>query len=185
MAIFWSSKGDRVKRLLVRRCSHSAQQRQREQLNRDADVDAAIERVKRDAMCTKAGSSGVLRAAKHGTSWTFDFPATVPPGPSTFPRRTQCQRENGPGKRLRRFCLSGRWRFFGSSERPPVSEDPKIDQVAQWRWRFFGSRGKKTIGGSDLNAFPPSDGLTKRRKCVSTAAASSGFARVQDRASTW
>jgi hypothetical protein len=33
MAIFWSSKGDRVKRLLVRRCSHSAQQRQREQLN--------------------------------------------------------------------------------------------------------------------------------------------------------
>ena len=32
MAIFWSSKGDRVKRLLVRRCSHSAQQHQREQL---------------------------------------------------------------------------------------------------------------------------------------------------------
>ena len=100
----------------------------------------------------------------------------------TFPRRTQCQRENGPGKRLRRFCLSGRWRFFGSSERPPVSEDPKIDQVAQWRWRFFGSRGKKTTGGSDLNAFPPSDGLTKRRKCSSAAAASSGLAPVQDRA---
>ena len=89
-----------------------------------------------------------------------NYVSTVPPGPSTFPRRTQCQRENGPGKRLRRFCLSG-------------------------RWRFFGSRGKKTIGGSDLTAFPPSDGLTKRRKCVSTAAASSGFARVQDRASTW
>ncbi len=33
MAIFWSSKADRVKRLLVRRCSHSAQQHQREQLN--------------------------------------------------------------------------------------------------------------------------------------------------------
>ena len=32
MAIFWSSQGDRVKRLLVRRCSHSAQQHQREQL---------------------------------------------------------------------------------------------------------------------------------------------------------
>jgi hypothetical protein len=50
MAIFWSSKGDRVKRLLVRRCSHSAQQHQREQLNRDADVDAAIELVNRDAI---------------------------------------------------------------------------------------------------------------------------------------
>ena len=171
MAIFWSSKGDRVKRLLVRRCSHSAQQRQREQLNRDAGVDAAIERVKRDAIVHKGGKFGCTPIRE-----------SVTPGPSTFPRRTQCQRENGPGKRLRRFCLSGRWRFFGSSERPPVSEDPKTDQVAHWRWRFFGSRGKKTTGGSDLNVSPPSDGLTKRRKCVSAAAASSGFARVQDRA---
>ena len=107
----------------------------------------------------------------------------VPPGASTFPRQTQCQRE-GPGKRQSRSSagfLNFWWRFFGSSETPPC-EDPKIDQVAQWRWRFFGSRGKKTIGGSVLNAFPPSDGLTKRRKCVSAAAASSGFARVQDRA---
>ena len=54
--------------------------------------------------------------------------------------------------------------------------------MAQWWWRFFGSRGKKTTGGSVLNVSPPSDGLTKRRKCFSAAAGSSGLAPVQDRA---
>ena len=115
--------------------------------------------------------------------------STVPPGPSTFPRRTQCQRENGRGKRQSRssagFVFRGGGAFSDLRKGHHSFEDPKTDQVAHWRWRFFGSSGKKTIGGSDLNAFPPSDGLTKRRKCVSTAAASSGFARVQDRASTW
>ena len=175
MAIFWSSKGDRVKRLLVRRCSHSAQQRQREQLNRDADVDAAIERVKRDAMCTKAGSSGVLRAAKHGTSWTFDFSRV----------EHNASARTAPVNGSAGFVFRGGGAFSDLRKGHHSFEDPKIDQVAQWRWRFFGSRGKKTTGGSDLNAFPPSDGLTKRRKCVSAAAASSGFARVQDRAATW
>ena len=85
MAIFWSSKGDRVKQLLMRRCSHSAQQHQREQLNRDADVDAAIERVKRDAIVHKGGKFGCTPIRESViTSWTL-----------TFPRRTQCQRENG------------------------------------------------------------------------------------------
>jgi hypothetical protein len=54
--------------------------------------------------------------------------------------------------------------------------------VAHWRWRFFGSRGKKTTGGSVSNASPNERRFYKHRKCVSAAAASSGFAHVQDRA---
>ena len=47
----------------------------------------------------------------------------------------------------------------------------------------FSDQGERNLpGGSVLNAFPPSDGLTKRRKCSSAAAASSGLALVQDRA---
>ena len=106
--------------------------------------------------------------------------------PSTFPRRTQCQREkglrNGKAEAPPVFSiLVALFRIFGNATRG-LSEDPKTHQVAHWRWRFFGSRGKKTIGGSVLNASPPSDGLTKRRKCFSAAAASSGLAPVQDRA---
>ena len=121
MAIFWSSKGDRVKRLLVRRCSHSAQQRQREQLNRDADVDAAIERVKRDAIVHKGGKFGCTPIRESViTSWTFDFPAS-----NTMPARER------PGKRQSRtppvlsfgevalFRIFGKATSFRRSENPP------------------------------------------------------------------
>ena len=64
---------------------------------------------------------------------------------------------------------------------------PKIRKPTKWPTgggAFSDQGGKKTIGGSVSNALS-SDGLTKRPKCVSAAAASSGFARVQDRAFTW
>ena len=125
-----------------------------------------------------------LRA--YSESNPYVYVSTVYPLPSTFPRRTQCQREkgqrNGKAEAPPVFSiLVALFRIFGNATRG-LFEDPKTDQVAHWRWRFFGSRGKKTIGGSVLNAFPPSDGLTKRRKCFSAAAASSGLAPVQDRA---
>ena len=167
--------------MLVRRCSDAAQQHQREQRDERMWMPHPIERVKRDAM---AGTSGVLSRVES----VVVYVSTVPPLPSTFPRQTQCSARRA-GERQSRSSpgfLNFWWRFFGSSKRPPeVSEDPKTHQVAHWWWRFFGSSGKKTIGGSVSNAFPPSDGLTKRPKCVSAAAASSGFARVQDRAATW
>jgi hypothetical protein len=108
-----------------------------------------------------------------------------------FPAVSQatCQCENGlvNGKAEAPPVLSfGEVALFrGSSQRPPVSEDPKTDQVAQWRWRFFGSRGKKTTGGSDFLKHFSAERRLKRGKCVSAAAASSGFARCQDRAATW
>ena len=138
-----------------------------------------IERVKRDAMQRRE-----VRVYSEPR-----ITSTVPPGPSTFPRQTQCQREKGlrNGKAeappVLRFVVA-LFRIFGKATRG-LSEDPKTHQVAQWRWRFFGSRGKKTAGGSVLNAFLPSDGLRECRKCGSAAAASSGFACVQDRAATW
>ena len=79
------------------------------------------------------------------------------------------------------------WRFFGSSERPPGGS-LKIRKPTKWPsgGGAFSDQGeRKLTGGSVSNAFPPSDGLTKRRKCGSAAATSSGFARVQDRAATW
>jgi len=60
----------------------------------------------------------------------------------------------GPGTakpKLRRFSqfLVALFRIFGNAT-GGLSEDPKTDQVAQWRWRFFGSREKKTTGGLRL-----------------------------------
>ena len=158
--------------MFVRRCSDAAQQHQREQRDERMWMPHPIVSQAR----RNGGNFGrtLSRIPKHA----------VPPGASTFPRQTQCQHRRARERPSRSSAgfLNFWWRFFGSSERPPVSEDPKTHQVAQWRWRFLGSRGKKTTGGSVPNAFPPSDGLTKRRKCFSAAAASSGLARVQDRA---
>ena len=121
--------------------------------------------------------STYVRYVDDSTSFTFDFPAS-----NTMPAREGP--ENGKAEAQPVFSISG-GAFSDLLKGHQSLEDPKTHQVAQWWWRFFGSRGKKTIGGSVSNAFPPSDGLTKRRKCGSAAATSSGFARVQDRAATW
>ena len=164
----------------MRRCSDATQQHQREQRDERMWMPHPIERVKRDAM---AGTSGVLESnpwwmtRTYSTSFTFDFPAS-----NTMPAREGP--ENGKAEAQPVFSISG-GAFSDLLKGHQSLEDPKTHQVVQWWWRFFGSRGKKTIGGSVSNAFPPSDGLLKCRKCVSAAAASSGFARVQDRAATW
>ena len=123
-----------------------------------------------------------MRCAQRREVRVYSEPrSTVPPGPSTFPRRTQCQREKG----LRN----------GKAEAPPVlsfgggafsdlrkghqrsSEDPKFDQVAQWRWRFFGSREKKTTGGSVLNAFPESATSARQLPALASLACRIGLQR--------
>jgi hypothetical protein len=137
-------------------------------------VDAAsIERVKRDAM---AGTSGVLSVEsvsvrKHGTSRTFDFPAS-----NTMPAR------KGPRTAKPVFSISGG--AFSDLRKGHL----KIRKPTKWPTgggAFSDQAERKLSGASVSNAFPPSDGLLKYRKCVSAAAASSGFARVQDRAATW
>ena len=47
---------------------------------------------------------------------------------------------------------------------------------------LFRIKGKENYRGLHFERFPPSDGLTKRPKCLSAAAASSGLAPAQDRA---
>ena len=123
MAIFWSSKGDRVKQLLMRRCSHSAQQHQREQLNRDADVDAAIERVKRDAIVHKGGKFGCTPIRESViTSGTFDFPAS-----NTMPARER------PGKRQSRSSAGFVFRGGGAfSDLRKGHQFPKIRKPTKW-----------------------------------------------------
>ena len=90
--------------------------------------------------------------------------------------------ENGRAEARPVFSISG-GAFSDLRKGHRFCEDPKTHQVAHWRWRFFGSRaikGKENYRGLRFERFPPSNGLTKRPKCLSAAAASSGLARAQD-----
>jgi len=139
-----------------------------------------------DAASNKRASQLETRgmAGTSGTSHTdrkYDHSQSFPRLERNTPAREGLRNGKAEAPPVLSFGEVALFRIFGKATRG-LSEDPKTHQVAHWRWRFFGSRGKKTIGGSDSNVSPQSDGLTKRRKCVSAAAASSGFARVQDRA---
>ena len=166
--------------MLVRRCSDATQQHQREQRDERMWMPHPIERVKRDAM---AGTSGVLGVE------SVVYVSTVPPAPSTFPRLESTMPagegpENGRAEALPVFSISG----GAFSDLRRGHQFPKIRKPTKWPTGggAFSDQGeRKLTGGSVSNAFPPSDGLTKRRKCGSAAATSSGFARVQDRAATW
>ena len=168
--------------MFVRRCSDAAQQHQREQRDERMWMPHPIVSQAR----RNGGNFGRTRVEsvcvrKHG----------IPPGPPAFdfPASNTMPAREGPEKRQSRssagFVIRGGAFSDLRKGHQRSFEDPKTHQVAQWRWRFFGSRGKKTVGRSVLNAFPPSDGLRECRKCGSAAAASSGFACVQDRAATW
>ena len=164
--------------MLVRPCSDTAQQHQREQRDERMWMPHPIERVKRDAM---TGTSGVLcessRIRKHGTSWTFDFPAS-----NTMPAREGP--ENGKAEAQPVFSISG----GAFSDLRKGHQFLKIRKPTKWPTGggAFSDQGERKISGASVsNAFPSSDGLLKCHKCVSAAAASSGFARVQDRAATW
>ena len=135
-----------VKRLLVRICSDSEQQHEREQ--RDERIwmpHPTSERVnlKREAWRELLVRHILYRKYDHSQS---------------FPRleRNTPARE-GPEKRQSRssasFEISGGAFSDLRKGHQRSFEDPKTHQVAQWRWRFFGSRGKKTTGGSVPNAF--------------------------------
>ena len=162
----------------MRSCSDSEQQHQREQ------------RVERIWMPHPTSERVNLR---HGGNFWYSEPSNSASVHTSTPNLSRVLKEHASARGLRTAKPKLSWfsqflvalfRIFGKATRWSF-EDLKTHQVAHWRWRFFGSRGKKTIGGSVSNAFPPSDGLLKCRKCVSAAAASSGFARVQDRAATW
>ena len=108
---------------------------------------------------------------------SFDFPAS-----NTMPAREGP--ENGKAEAQPVFSISG----GAFSDLLKGHQILKIRKPTKWPsgGGAFSDQGeRKLTGGSVSNAFPPSDGLLKCRKCVSAAAASSGFARVQDRAATW
>jgi hypothetical protein len=105
----------------------------------------------------------------------------------SFPRlEGTCQRErpeNGKAEALLVFSISGG--AFSDLRKGHLSKIRKPTKWPTGGGAFSDQGERKLTGGSVSNAFPPSDGLTKRRKCGSAAATSSGFARVQDRAATW
>jgi hypothetical protein len=129
MAIFWSSKGDRVKRLLVRRCSHSAQQRQREQLN----AGLAVGHPKYPLECTLPSYRFHHVEARSCTRAKPELAAAV----LTHLRRFVKPSLGGkafkseppivffPLDPKKRHLHWATWSIFGSSETGGLSEDPK------------------------------------------------------------
>ena len=129
MAIFWSSKGDRVKRLLVRRCSHSAQQRQREQLN----AGLAVGHPKYPLECTLPSYRFHHVEARSCTRAKPELAAAV----LTHLRRFVKPSLGGkafkseppivffPLDPKKRHLQWATWSIFGSSETGGLSEDPK------------------------------------------------------------
>ena len=141
MAIFWSSKGDRVKRLLVRRCSHSAQQRQREQLN----AGLAVGHPKYPLECTLPSYRFHHVEARSCTRAKPELAAAV----LTHLRRFVKPSLGGkafkseppivffPLDPKKRHLHWATWSIFGSSK-GGVSEDPKKRQYESQNWRSFG-----------------------------------------------
>ena len=133
-------------------------------------------------LCTKAGSR------VYSEPRIRNYVSTVPPGPSTFPRRTQCQRENGlvNGKAEAPPVLSfgevALFRIFAKTTSFRRSENPPSGPVEVALFRI---KGKENYRWLRFERFSAERRFDEAPQCVSTAAASSGFARVQDRASTW
>ena len=133
MAIFWSSKGDRVKRLLVRRCSHSAQQRQREQLN----AGLAVGHPKYPLECTLPSYRFHHVEARSCTRAKPELAAAVLTHLRRFVKPSLGGKafKTEPPTKIRTvfFPLDPKkrhhqwatWSIFGSSETGGLSEDPK------------------------------------------------------------
>jgi hypothetical protein len=129
MAIFWSSKGDRVKRLLVRRCSHSAQQHQREQLN----AGLAVGRPKYPLECTLPSYRFHHVEARSCTRAKPELAAAVLThcGASSNRRSVEKRLKSEPPVVFfpldpkKRHLHWATWSVFGSSETGGLCEDPK------------------------------------------------------------
>ena len=129
MAIFWSSKGDRVKRLLVRRCSHSAQQRQREQLN----AGLAVGHPKYPLECTLPSYRFHHVEARSCTRAKPELAAAVLThcGASSNRRSVEKRLKSEPPVVFfpldpkKRHLHWATWWVFGSSETGGLCEDPK------------------------------------------------------------
>ena len=131
MAIFWSSKGDRVKRLLVRRCSHSAQQHQREQLY----AGLAVGHPKYPLECTLPSYRFHHVEARSCTRAKPELEAAalthlrrfVKPSLGGKAFKTEPPVVFFPLDPKKRHLHWATWSVFRSSEEPPggLSEDPK------------------------------------------------------------
>ncbi len=157
MTIFWSSKGDRVKRLLVRRCSHSAQQRQREQLN----AGLAVGHPKYPLECTLPSYRFHHVEARSCTRAKPELAAAV----LTHLRRFVKPSLGGkafkseppvvffPLDPKKRHLHWATWSILGSSETGGLSEDPKnlktlyrssSQRAEGWESSFNGDTGIHT-----------------------------------------
>ena len=142
MAIFWSSKGDRVKRLLVRRCSHSAQQRQREQLN----AGLAVGHPKYPLECTLPSYRFHHVEARSCTRAKPELAAAalthlrrfVKPSLGGKAFKSEPPIVFFPLDPKKRHLHWATWSIFGSSETGGLSEDPKKRHHESQNWRSFG-----------------------------------------------